>query len=48
MNIFSKKDDKKQPSPEKCLDCGEMIEAQDFGEYGWIYVCEKCDISWEA
>jgi Zn finger protein HypA/HybF involved in hydrogenase expression len=48
MNIFSRKFDKEQPPSEKCLDCGEMIEAQYFGEYGWIYICEKCETSWEA
>jgi formamidopyrimidine-DNA glycosylase len=48
MNIFSRKFDKKQPPPEKCLHCGEMIEAQKHGEHGWLYICEKCEVCWEA
>jgi hypothetical protein len=36
-----------QEHPEKC-DCGKEITAQKLGEYGWMFICEDCEISWKA
>ena len=34
--------------PEKCPFCSKMIVAVKFGEYGWLYICEECEINWRS
>jgi predicted RNA-binding Zn-ribbon protein involved in translation (DUF1610 family) len=47
-NIFSQNRSKTQPTDQKCPHCGTMIKAQYSSEYGWEFVCEPCEINWEA
>lgn len=48
MNVFSRKDDETKPPPDPCPRCKQIIECEWFGEYGWLYICDDCEINWEA